>query len=81
MSPKKQKLDFKFSQTISDVIIGIFHVVYDECVNHKGSKSVLNTSEASNFRFTFRYGALGLWLFGSKDRFPQNWSMVAISRG
>ena len=64
MSPKNQKLDFKFSQTISDIIIGIFYVVYEECENHKECKSVLHTSEASNFRFTFRYWP---WAFGSLD--------------
>ena len=64
MSPNKQKLDFKFSQTMSDIINGIFCVVYEKCENHKECISVLHTSDARNFRFTFRYGP---WAFGSLD--------------
>ena len=64
MSPKKQELDFKFSQTISDIINGIFALFYDECENHKECGSVLHSSKARNFSSSFRYGP---WAFGSLD--------------
>ena len=65
---------FKFSQTISDIINGIFFVVSEMRENHKKCYSALHFSEATNFSASFRYWP---WAFGGslylRIGSSQNW--------
>ena len=55
MLQKRVKLVFKFSQTIVDIINGMFGVSYQIIRNHKECEGLLYPFDGYNFRFTFRY--------------------------
>ena len=59
---KRGKLVFKFSQTMTDVINGMFCVSYQIIRNHKECEGVLYPFDESNFSFSFSYWP---WAFGS----------------
>ena len=59
---KRGKLVFKFSQTMVDVINGMFCVSYQIIRNHKECEGVLYAFDESNFSFSFSYWP---WAFGS----------------
>ena len=52
---KRVKKFLKFSQTIVDIINGMFCVSYQIIRNHKKCEGVLFPFDGYNFRFTFRY--------------------------
>ena len=59
---KRVKWFFKFSQTIVDIINGMFGVSYQIIRNHKECEGVLYPFDGYNFSFSFRYWP---WAFGS----------------